>query len=57
MEWFWYIIASIGTGIGTGFAGISRRFDDNSKLLECLVLIRKIKEKGSDLLPYKYNNR
>lgn len=23
MEWFWYIIASIGAGIGTGLAGIS----------------------------------
>ena len=23
MEWFWYIIASLGAGIGTGFAGLS----------------------------------
>ena len=23
MEWFWYIIASLGAGIGTGLAGLS----------------------------------
>ena len=23
MEWFWYIIASIGAGVGTGLAGLS----------------------------------
>ena len=23
MEWFWYILASIGAGIGTGLAGLS----------------------------------
>ena len=23
MEWFWYIIASVGAGIGTGLAGLS----------------------------------
>lgn len=23
MEWFWYIIAALGAGIGTGLAGLS----------------------------------
>ena len=23
MEWFWYILASIGTGVATGHAGLS----------------------------------
>ena len=23
MEWFWYVIASLGAGIGTGLAGLS----------------------------------
>ena len=23
MEWFWYILASIGAGVGTGLAGLS----------------------------------
>ena len=23
MEWFWYIIAALGAGVGTGLAGLS----------------------------------
>ena len=23
MEWFWYIIASLGAGVGTGLVGLS----------------------------------
>ena len=50
MEWIWYIIASVGAGIGTGLAGLSAVGLVTGAVLTILVASMLIELLGCNLL-------